>query len=61
MNFTYNNQSTASIFETSSGGRPSAVSTMIIMMIPACGTLAAPIDARVAVKLSLIVLGIKYS
>ena len=48
---TYNSQSTARILVTSSGSMPIAVSTIIIVTRPACGTLAAPIDAKVAVKL----------
>lgn len=49
--FTHNSQSMASILLTSSVGSPSAVSTITMVTMPACGTLAAPIDAAVAVML----------
>jgi hypothetical protein len=44
-------QSTARIFVTSSAGSPMALRTITMVTSPACGTLAAPIEARVAVIL----------
>lgn len=49
--FSYSNQSTATIIEISSVGKPTDVKTSIIVTRPALGTLAAPILAAVAVKL----------
>jgi hypothetical protein len=46
------NQSTATIRVTSATGRPTAVRTIKIVTRPPCGTEAAPIDARVAVRLT---------
>lgn len=37
---------------TSSAGKPRALSTITIVTRPACGILAAPIDANVDVKLN---------
>jgi len=48
---TYKNQSTAMIYATSSSGSPTAFRTIIIVIKPAEGTPAAPIDAIVAVML----------
>ena len=48
---TYKSQSTAMIRLISSVGSPTAVSTSIIVIRPALGTLAAPTLANVAVKL----------
>lgn len=47
----YRIQSTAKMRETFSVGRPSAVSTSSIVTNPALGILAAPILARVEVRL----------
>ena len=47
----YNNQSTASILLISSVGNPTAVRTITMVMRPAPGTAAAPMDAAVAVML----------
>ena len=49
--FTYNNQSTASITATSSVGNPTADNTITMVTKPAWGTPAAPIAAAVAVML----------
>lgn len=49
---THRSQSTAYIVRTSSAGKPSALRTITIVTSPACGILAAPIDANVAVKLN---------
>ena len=48
---THSNQSMARILLTSSVGRPRAVRTMTMVTIPAWGTLAAPMEAAVAVML----------
>ena len=48
---TYSSQSTATMYVMSSGGRPTADRTRIIVTRPALGTLAAPILASVAVRL----------
>jgi len=50
---TYNSQSTATISETSLTGSPTAVNTINMVTNPADGTDAAPIEARVAVKLNI--------
>lgn len=41
----------ARILVTSSAGSPIALKTITMVTSPACGTLAAPMDARVAVML----------
>ena len=51
INYTYRNQSTATIKAMSSDGRPTACNTRIIVTKPADGIPAAPIDAMVAVIL----------
>lgn len=48
---TYRNQSTMTIRVLSSTGRPTAANTITMVMRPACGTPAAPMDAAVAVIL----------
>lgn len=48
---TYSSQSTAIIIVTSSAGRPTVSRTMTIVIKPACGIPAAPIEAAVAVTL----------
>lgn len=48
---TYNNQSTAITKVTSSAGSPMVSNTITIVIRPAWGIAAAPIDAAVAVKL----------
>ena len=50
---TYSSQSTATIRLISLVGSPTAVNTSSIVTNPALGTLAAPIEARVAVKLQI--------
>jgi len=61
--YTYSNQSTAMINETSSAGSPNVSKTITIVTNPACGIPAAPIDAIVAVTLITIlnkqIVGIK--
>jgi hypothetical protein len=49
--YTYRNQSTATIKAMSSAGRPTACKTRTIVIKPADGIPAAPIDAIVAVML----------
>lgn len=49
--YTYNNQSTAMINDTSSAGSPNVSKTITIVTNPAWGIPAAPIDAIVAVTL----------
>lgn len=48
---TYSSQSTAIMIVTSSAGRPTVSSTMTIVINPACGIPAAPMEAAVAVTL----------
>lgn len=50
---TYNNQSTGIISAKYCGGKPAAISTMIIVTRPAWGIPAAPTLARTDVKLSI--------
>lgn len=50
LSYTYRNQSTATIMVISSVGRPTAVSTMIMVTRPAEGTAAAPKEAAVEVS-----------
>lgn len=47
----HRSQSTAMIIVTSSAGRPTVSSTMTMVINPACGIPAAPIEAAVAVTL----------
>lgn len=51
MTVTYRSQSTAMMIVTSSAGKPTVSSTMTIVIKPACGMPAAPIEAAVAVTL----------
>lgn len=53
LTLTYSSQSTATIIEISSVGRPTAVNTINIVTRPALGIEAAPIDAKVAVRLKV--------
>ena len=48
------NQSTATIRVTSPTGSPTAVKTIKMVTKPPCGTEAAPMEARVAVRLKIL-------
>lgn len=48
---TYRSQSTAIMIVTSSAGKPTVSSTITIVIKPACGMPAAPMEAAVAVTL----------
>ena len=53
FNSTYKNQSTVNIRATISEGKPTVSSTISMVTNPACGMAAAPIEAKIDVKLKI--------